>query len=130
MAKTNRYTAAQVIEAMKGTGGIKTVIAQRLGCHRHTVDNYIERYVTVAQAYENERETVADFAESVVVQNIRLAFQRQAQEKVEVDSTDAKWFLSMKAKDRGYAERREYAGVDGEPLTVIFKERDGGDEGA
>lgn len=123
MARTQQFTAGQVIEAMKGTGGIKTVIAQRLGCHRHTIDNYIERYSTVAQAYEDERETVADFAESVVIQNIRLAFQRQAQEKVEVDSTDAKWFLAMKAKDRGYAERREYAGVEGEPLTIIFRER-------
>jgi len=123
MARTQQFTAGQVIEAMKGTGGIKTVIAQRLGCHRHTIDNYIERYPTVAQAYEDERETVADFAESVVIQNIRLAFQRQAQEKVEVDSTDAKWFLAMKAKDRGYAERREYAGVEGEPLTIIFRER-------
>jgi hypothetical protein len=118
MARSQQYTAKQVIEAIKGTGGIKTVIAQRLGCHRHTVDNYIERYTTVAQAYEDERETVADFAESVVVQNIRLAFQRQASEKVEVDSTDAKWFLAMKAKDRGYAERREVTGPEGESVRI------------
>ena len=118
MARSQQYTAKQVIEAIKGTGGIKTVIAQRLGCHRHTVDNYIERYTTVAQAYEDERETVADFAESVVGQNIRLAFQRQASEKAEVDSTDAKWFLAMKAKDRGYAERREVTGPEGESVRI------------
>jgi len=126
---SRKYTTEQMIDAIKGTGGVKTVIAQRLECHRHTVDNYIERHPTVKRAYEAERETVADFAESVVIGNIRLAFKKQKEDQEVVDSTDAKWFLAMKAKDRGYAERKEITGADGEGVVInlIGVDPDAGD---
>lgn len=100
-----KFTAARVIEAIKGTGGVKTVIAQRLDCHRHTVDNYIARYVTVRRAYENECETVGDFAESVLIQNIKLAFQAQATDKEPIDASDSKWYLERKRY--GYSRKIE-----------------------
>ena len=102
----SKFTAAQVIAAIEGTGGIKTVVAQKLKCHRHTVDRYIERYPTVQQAYEDECEKVGDFAESVLVQNIRLAFQTQAEEKIPVDSSDARWYLERKRRNE-FARKQE-----------------------
>ena len=119
----SKFTAQQVIDAIKGTGGVKTVIAQRLGCHRHTVDNYIARYVTVRQAYEDEMETVGDFAESVLIQNIKLAFQKQAQEKVPVDASDSKWYLERKR--RGYSRKFEamLQNLDMSALTLEQLER-------
>ena len=103
---SEKFTAAEIIKAIEGTGGIKTVIAQKLRCHRHTVDNYIERYATVRKAYRDECEKVGDFAESVLVQNIRLAFQMQAEDKVQVDSSDAKWYLERKRRDQ-FARKQE-----------------------
>ena len=102
---SEKYTCEEVIDVIPGTGGVKTVIAQRLGCHRHTVDNYIERHPTVRRAYEDECETVGDFAESVLIQNIKLAFQVQAKEKVPVDTSDAKWYLERKRY--GYSRKVE-----------------------
>jgi len=103
--RKQKFTAQEIIRAIEGTGGIKVAIAKRLGCSRHTVDNYIQRYATVRQAYEDEIGVVGDFAESVLVQNIRLAYQRQTQEKAPVDASDAKWYLERKR--RGYSRKFE-----------------------
>lgn len=115
---SERYTAEQVITAIKGSGGIKTTIAQRLGCHRHTVTNYIERYVTVQQAYQEEAEMSDDVAESVVMTNIRLAHKEQAETKRPVDSSDAKWWLERRRRDK-FSARQEVTGAEGQEL--IFR---------
>lgn len=112
-----RYTAAQVIEAIEQSRGIKSAIAQRLGCHRHTVDNYIARYPTVARAYWEERERIVDTAEVKLLEKLK-------------DGVDwaIKYVLSTLGKDRGYVERQEVAGEGGGPLTikVVRVGRDGG----
>lgn len=94
------FTTEQIIEAVKGSGGIKATIARRLNCHRHTVNNYIARYATVAQAFEDECETTDDIAESVVILNIKLAFQQQQANQLPVDSSDAKWWIERRRRDR------------------------------
>lgn len=118
MAKTNQYRAAQFIKAIPGSGGIITVIADRVGCHRQTAKKYIEGMATVKRAYEAEKEGIADVAESVLIQNIRLALKEQQATKKPVDSFDARWYLQRKAKDRGYTERTELTGAEGEEITV------------
>ena len=64
MAGKKRYKAHQVIAAIEGSSGIKTNIAERLGCTRGTVDNYLSAFPTVRRAYEEERERIIDLAES------------------------------------------------------------------
>src|SRR3712207_8099454 len=44
------YTAAQVIEAVRGSGGLVAEIAKRLGCDRSTVYRHAARHATVRQA--------------------------------------------------------------------------------
>ena len=64
------YTADEVISAIKGSGGVKTTIAKRLGVTRQTVDNYLDRWVTVKDAYIEEKQGIDDAAVSVVMQDI------------------------------------------------------------
>jgi transposase len=71
MAKSTTHNAEQVIEAIRGTGGIKTTIAKRLKVSRWTVDNYLDRWVTVREAYEEECESVTDMAETNLFQEIK-----------------------------------------------------------
>lgn len=107
-------TAKQVIKAIKGSGGIKQTIADRLGVHRNTVTNYLERYATARQAYEDECQRVGDLAESVVIKAIK-----------DQDVSTAKWYCSKKLADRGYVDRQEFTGKDGEPMelrTNLIKE--------
>lgn len=120
MVNKRQYKAHQFISAIPGTGGIVTVIANRVGCHRKTATWYIENYPTVKAAYDAEREAITDMAEGVVLGNIQLAHDKldEKDNKKQVDSGDAKWYLSRKGKNRGYTERTEITGADGGDLSI------------
>lgn len=83
MTRKNQYTAKQFIDAIPGTGGIVATIAKRVACDWQTAKKYIDTFPSVQRAYQNECETVADMAESVLVKSIQAG-----------DTGDAKWFLS------------------------------------
>ena len=109
MANQDRYTAAQVIEAVKGTGGVVATIAKKLGCSWWTAKKYLVRYPTINRAWLDERETMIDNAETGLINA--------------VDSEDAwaiKYTLSTLGKKRGFTERVEVSGEDGGPITLTF----------
>ena len=107
MAGKNGYTVEQVINAIKGSGGIKTTIAANLGgADYKTVRKYIEKYPTVNDAYNAELERNLDRAEAVVNKNIDNAL-KVAKAGGMADSGDAKWLLSRLGKHRGYSDKQE-----------------------
>ena len=59
-----RYTAEQVAEALRTARGIKIDAARALRCCRATIDNYIKRYPSVHEAFEEAREILIDRAEA------------------------------------------------------------------
>jgi len=63
MAKRNRYTAGQVIEALKASRGLVYIAAERLQCDPDTVMNYCKRYPTVEAAKHDARGALLDKAE-------------------------------------------------------------------
>ena len=97
MGRPSKHTAAEVVEAIKGSGGIKVAIAQKLGVARDAVDRYLAKYESARIAYENELEVIGDIAESVVIMNIR------DQRNIET----AKWYIKMKLARRGYVEKQQ-----------------------
>lgn len=104
-----RYTTIEVIKAIKQAQGIKAVAARHLGCCRLTVDNYIKRHPTVAKAYQEQRDTLVDNAESQLI--------------VKVDEGEwpaIKFILTTLGKDRGYTERREITGAEGGPVVLEY----------
>jgi len=109
MSKKNgqRYSTAQFIAAIDGSGGIVTTIAKRVGCSWNTAKKWIDEYPTVAAAYSDEQETINDMAEGMLMQSIRKG-----------NTQDAKWWLSRIRKDR-FAERREVTGADGSDVQII-----------
>ena len=62
-----RFTAQQFIDAMPGTGGIVSKLAERCKCAWHTARGAIERWPTVKRAWQNERHRVSDKAQSNVI---------------------------------------------------------------
>jgi hypothetical protein len=109
MANQPQFRASDFISAIPGTGGIITKVAAKVGCSWHTAAKYINNYPTVAKAYQDECEKVLDMAESVVIKKI-----------TEEDEQTAKWYLTMKGGDRGYAPKQkvEHTGEDGGPLLI------------
>jgi len=87
--RTTVHTADEVISAIRGSAGIKTTIAKRLNVARKTVDAYIDRWVTVKEAYMTEKAGIDDAAQSVVINDI---LQNRSVET-------AKWWLRVKCAD-------------------------------
>ena len=101
------YTAEQFIKAMPGTGGIVTLIANKVGCTWHTCRKWIDRHPTVREAWDAECEAILDLAESKAIGAIKKG-----------DAQMVRWYLSTKGKQRGYTERHEITGADGKALKL------------
>lgn len=99
-----------VLDAVRGEGqwaarsdsgvttsfGNLTAIAKRLGVHRNTVLNYVNRWKTVADAIEQERELRKDFVEDKMLKRVMKG-----------SDTMIIFFAKTQMKDRGYVERQE-----------------------
>lgn len=88
-----RYTQEQILQAIKGSGAIITTIASRLDCAWSTAQAYVLKWEATRRAMADETELVKDIAESTLITSIKQG-----------DTTSAKWYLSKKAKDRGYGD--------------------------
>jgi len=109
--KNGNYTAQQFIDAMPGTGGIISALAERVGCAWHTAKKYIEEYVTVKQAWENERNYIKDKARHNIIEAILGG-----------DEQMSKWYLAMVDGEFQPAQKHEIS--TDSSLTVIIKQRE------
>jgi len=106
----DKFTAAEMADAIKKGKGILTAAATVLGCARQTVAVYIERYPTVKVAYEEAKESTIDFVESRLLKNIDNG-----------DTTAMIFYLKTQGKRRGYVERQEVTGKDGGPIEHDYR---------
>jgi hypothetical protein len=97
----------RVIEAIKGSGGIMSTIARRLEVSWHTAYKYTHNSEAARQALADEEERTIDLAESTLLKSIETG-----------NTQDAKWYLSTKGKHRGYSERHELTGANGNAFSV------------
>ena len=104
------FTAQQVIDAIKEADGYVSKIASLLGCSVQTVYNYRDKHKTVAEAWHDVRERRHDFVENALHKRIK-------------DGSDTAiiFYLKTQAKDRGYVERQEHTGADGDPLKIVIE---------
>ena len=104
-----KFTANEVIEAIKEARGFVTVAASKLGCSRTTMYVYLKKYATAATALEDEREKRHDFVESKLMSAINGD-----------NITAIIFYLKTQCKDRGYVERyqQEVTGRDGGPIQT------------
>jgi hypothetical protein len=118
-AKT-RARCAAFVEAIPGSRGAVTVIAERVGVSYRTAMRYLHDKPTVKVAWEAEMALVYDCAERLIYRNIELREARQVAENKPVSSQDA-WRLLTKTRrgrDRGFVEHQEVTGDKGGPLIV------------
>ena len=102
MAKTDQYTAQQMIDALLAENGMATRAAKRLGCSHTTVYRYIDTYPTVAAAKELAHEQLGDQLELTLYD-----------EALKERNTAVMIFLAKtKYKSRGYTERVENINLD------------------
>ena len=85
------YSQKKFVTAIKGSGGIVSAIARKVGCTWYTAKKYIDENPDVARAYADEIESNLDIGETVIINNMKRG-----------DSGDSKWYLTKKGKHRGY----------------------------
>ena len=95
------------IDAIHNSRGLLTAAADALGCTRKAIYDAAKRHPEIQQAIEESRERTTDMAESKLFQKIS-----------EGDNTAIIFYLKTQAKKRGYVERQEVTGADGNELTV------------
>ena len=112
MPGKQRYTPAQIIAALQDTKGLIYLAARRLGCDMDTIANYCKRYPAVQTAKDAARGEMVDLAELKLWQALQ---------------NGEAWAISLclktVGKHRGYVERQELAGADGDPLTILIEAR-------
>ena len=102
-----KYTANQMIEALREKHGNLSAAARFLGCSRNTISRYIDLYPTVKAVADEERETLIDFAENQLFKQVQ-----------DGNITAIIFTLKTIGKLRGYVERQEVTGADGGAVMV------------
>lgn len=105
-----KMTRPKFLKALKGTHGIKTVIAERLDCSWLAVHNFLKKWIgsEIEDAYNEECERVGDIAENRIIQCIQLGLDEN------IATQNARWLLSRKCKDRGYGDKQTITHEGGE----------------
>jgi len=94
--------------AIKDSMGIKTGIAQRVGCSRQTVENALERWPDLQELIADERSSIIDLAETKLMQQVSGGELRAIL-----------FTLETLGKDRGWTKRTEVTGAGGEKLLGL-----------
>lgn len=106
MAK-EKVTKEQVMTALTETNAFMSGAANKLGMTTRGLRNYIQRYPDLQEHIEALREKRVDFAEGMLFRLIQ-----------EGNIAAIIFFLKTQAKHRGYTERQEITGADGEGVTI------------
>ena len=101
-----RLTAQQFIDAIPGTGGIVSAIAERCGCAWNTDRDALDRWPTVERAWKNEPAKVNDKAQHNVISAINGG-----------DLQTSKWWLQV--MDEEFKPKQEQDINISGSLTVV-----------
>lgn len=104
-APQDKFTPAQVIQALQLSGGVFSLAAEKLKCARSTVGYYVGRYKPVEEALEDISEELLDLGEAQLITFMRDKY-----------FPAVCFYLKTKGKKRGYSERVEQTGADGGPM--------------
>ena len=112
MARTNRdqgriaQEKEDLLKALASTSGIIASACRACNISRQSYYRYYNDDPEFKEKADDVMELQKDFAESLILKKMK-----------EGDTTMIIFYAKTKLKDRGYVERRELTGKDGEPLA-------------
>lgn len=104
-------TAKQAVEAAYRARGFISQAADLIGCTRQHFYRLMDKYSTVAEAVEEAREKRHDYVETQLMKLID-----------DGNVTAIIFYAKTQLKKRGYVERQEVTGVDGQPVQFTTVE--------
>jgi len=103
-----RVTDKQIIKALESTGGFLTQAAKKLGVSYQAIQNRFKRNPKLKAKQEEMRDRQLDFTESKLLKLI-------GNENLGAIC----FYLKCQGKHRGWVERQEVTGKDGENIKII-----------
>lgn len=91
-----RLNKAKVIAAIKDSGGVMKVVADRLGVNWHTADSYIKKHKEFEKLLEIELNLYLDVATSHLLNNVNAG-----------KEWAIKYFLDRKGESRGFSPKTD-----------------------
>jgi len=91
--KKKIYKKADILTAIKGSGGIVTTVARCLKCDWHTAKKNIDKYEETREAFDGESETLLDLVEGKAYQQAK-----------DGEGAMIRFILATKGRKRGYGE--------------------------
>lgn len=108
MATREHLTCEGVTAGLREFGGNMAAVARKFGVVRSAVSMFVERHPTLKDVVRDCRESLKDDAES----SLRRAL-------LAGEAWAVCFYLKCQAKDRGYVERSELTGKDGDDLAPV-----------
>jgi transposase-like protein len=108
MTETRQYTTDEIIKALRETNGLVSLAARKLGCSSNTIYSRAKKVQSVQQAILDAREGLIDIAELKLREAV-LGGEPYAVSLV----------LKTIGKNRGYVERQEHTGADGQAIQFV-----------
>lgn len=108
MSRPKRFTPEQMVTALTASKGLVYLAAKRLKCDPETVSRYCKRYPAVQAVKEALRGQMVDLAEQKLWESIQKG-----------EPWGITLCLKTLGRDRGYVERQELTGAEGQAPMVL-----------
>ncbi len=111
--RNEQYTVAEIIRALRKANGLISTAHKKTGIARNTFYRYAREYPVVQEVIDECRGDLVDRAEE------------QLGKQIDSGNIAAVIFtLKTIGKNRGYVERQEHTGLNGEALNVIVTHKE------
>ena len=100
---------AQILEAVKGSGGICSKIAKRLGIDRRTLYKYRQEWPEIEEAIHEAEDEGLDMAESQLMNLVAMG-----------DLKAIMYYLDNKGKKRGWGQSKDIKLESSMPIQPII----------
>ena len=105
--RKQRLSVKGVAAALRQCRGNVSAVARMYGVDRSTAHRYVHARPELLAVAQECRETMLDAAETVMENTILAG-----------DVGACQWYLTRLGKNRGYTERHEHTGADGQPIRI------------
>ena len=104
MGRKRKFKKQDILDALKGSYGIVSEVADKLGVDWHTADDYIKLWPETLQAQKDENERYLDLTELKCIERVKLDFvEGKAIARIKADDgAMIRFYLATKGKKRGY----------------------------
>jgi hypothetical protein len=107
-SKRTSVTREEVLAAISGSKGLILNIEKALGCTRSCIQEWIDKDPEIKQEIKDEQEREKDMVMDNLIEDAKNG-----------DKFARKLFLEAQARDRGFGDKIEISGANGQPLVML-----------